>query len=285
MLKFNKGHLTGLLALISLSATNISLIASECYEPSMVSACCEQPSSGRFYVGGFGGGIYSNSSKISQLGTAFFPEDVIGALPIIGKGRLNKTSAGFGGVQVGYEWAQTCFSAWSFSTGGELEAFFFKNKKRGHLINQTVVGLPEHNFRDSFHMNSNIVLANAIISLNNECLFGFTPYLGGGIGAARISLNKANSLQTEPLEAGVNHFNSRRNDSSWAFAAQVKAGLRYNFLEMFNVFAEYRYVYVDDSNYIYGSTNYISHVPTSAWNVRVKNTSYNAFAFGVQFDL
>jgi opacity protein-like surface antigen len=272
----NRCRVGSLLALVSLSLINFSLTAYE---------CCEPPSSNRLYVGAFGGGIYSDSSKISQFGTAFFPEDILGPLSVIAEGHLNKTSTAFGGLQVGYEWSKPCGSGWSYATAGELETFFFEGKKNGHLINQTVNGLPEHDFFDTFHMNSSVILANIVFSLNSDCLFGLTPYVGGGIGATRISLNKANSLQIEPLEAGINHFNSRRNDSSWAFAAQAKAGLRYNFCQMFHIFAEYRYLYVDSSNYIFGATNYITHVPTSPWNVRVKNINYNAFDIGVQFDL
>ncbi len=274
---FKFGRLAVLFAFLSLSAMNFSLTAWE---------CCEQPSCDRFYIGAFGGGIYSNSNRVTQYGTAFFSElTSIGPLPIIAEGHLNKTSTGFGGVQVGYEWSKPLCSGWSLAPAGELEVFFFKHKKKGHLINQTVVGLPEHDFADSFHMNSNVILANALLSINNDCLCGFSPYVGGGIGAARISLHKADSLQIEPVEAGVNHFNSNRNDSSWAFAAQAKAGLRYNFCEMFHIFAEYRYLYVDASNYIFGATNYTAHVPTSPWNVKVKNVNYNAFVIGFQFDL
>ncbi len=134
-------------------------------------------------------------------------------------------------------------------------------------------------------MNSSVILTNLVLSINTDCLFGFSPYVGGGIGATRVSLHNADSFQVEPIEAGINHFNSNRNDSSWTFAAQVKAGLRYNFCEMFHVFAEYRYLYVDATNYILGATNYTTHVPTSPWNVKVKNAHYNAFAIGVQFDL
>ncbi len=276
---FNLSRLAVISALLSLSAVN-SLTAYDEWE------CCEEPSCNRLYIGAFGGGIYSNSSRVHQYGTAFFSEiDSIGPLPIIGKGHLEKNSTGFGGVQVGYEWSKPSCSSWSLATAGELEAFFFSHKTKGHLINETVVGLPEHDFADSFHVNSSEILANVVFSLNSDSLFGFSPYVGGGIGAARLSLDKADSLQVEPVEAGVNHFNSDRCDSTWAFAAQVKAGLRYNFCQMFHIFAEYRYLYVDSSNYIFGSTNYTTHVPTSPWNVKVKNIIYNAFAIGLQFDL
>lgn len=276
---FNKVRLAALFTLVSLSATNFSLMACDCDE------WCEAPPSNRLYIGGFGGEIYSNSSKVSQFGTAFFPEDVLGPLSVIAKGHLKKTSAGFGGVQVGYEWSIPSCSDWSFAAAGEVEAFFFQHKKKGHLINQTVTGLEEHDFYNSFHVDSTAVLANVIFSLNTNRLFGFTPYVGGGIGAIRLSLTKADSLQIEPVEDDINHFNSRRDDSTWAFAAQVKAGLRYNICQRFHIFAEYRYLFVDSSNYIFGATNYSSHVPTSPWNVRVKNANYNAFAIGLQFDL
>lgn len=274
---FSKGRLAALFVLASLSAMNCSLMACE---------TCEPPSCNRLYIGAFGGGIYSNSNEISQYGTAYFPElTSIGPLSVIAEGHLNKTSTGFGGVQIGYEWSKPGCSEWSLAPAGELEAFFFKHKKKGHLINQTVIGLPEHDFSDSFHMNSSVILTNVVLSIKNDCLFGLSPYIGGGIGAARVSLRKADSFQIEPLEAGINHFNSNRNDSSWAFAAQAKAGLRYNFCQLFHIFAEYRYLYVDASNYIFGATNYTTHVPTSPWNVKVKNTHYNAFAIGLQFDL
>jgi opacity protein-like surface antigen len=121
--------------------------------------------------------------------------------------------------------------------------------------------------------------------LKSPCLYGFTPYVGGGIGAARVSLKNAKSFQISPEELGINHFNSKRHDSSWAFAAQAKAGIRYDFCESFHIFGEYRYLYLDSSNYILGSTVYPTHVPTSPWNVKVSNVHYNAFAIGIQYDL
>lgn len=287
---FSKSR-SAILAVATFSAMTSSLIADGYYDSygcDNAYECCDPcpcPTN-RLYIGAFGGGIYSNSNRVSQYGTAFFPEiGSIGPLPIIGEGHLDKTSSGFGGVQVGYEWSKPIFSGWTLAPAAELEAFFFKHKKEGHLINETVVGLPEHDFADSFHMNSSVILANLVLSFNNDCLFGLTPYVGGGIGAARVSLHHADSLQVSPVEAGVNHFNSRRDDSTWTFAAQAKAGLRYNFCELFHVFAEYRYLYLDATNYVLGSTNYPAHVPTSPWNVKVRNTHYNAFAIGFQYDL
>jgi hypothetical protein len=149
---FHLGRLALLFALVFLGAMNFSLTADE---------CCGQVSCNRLYIGAFGGGIYSNSSKVDQYGTAFFSEITsIGPLSVIAKGHLNETSSVFSGVQIGYEWSEPLCSGWSIAPAGELEAFFFSQKKHGHFINQTVNGLPEHDFLDSFHMNSNVILAN-----------------------------------------------------------------------------------------------------------------------------
>lgn len=276
---FSKSRLLGLLALLSLNTMNSSLIAWE---------CCDSSECNRIYVGAFGGGIYSNSTKLTQMGTAFFSEAVGGPLAVFAQGHTKKNSTGFGGAQIGYEWSQSpgcngC-SNWTLAPAAELEAYFFSHKKNGHFINPTD-RLPEHDFVNSFHMNTSVILANVVFSLNSSCLCGFSPYIGGGIGATHISLRNAKSLQVSPEEAGINHFNSKRNDSSWAFAAQAKAGLRYNFCESFHIFAEYRYLFVDSSNYIFGSTVYPTHAPTSPWNVKMKDTHYNAFVVGIQYDL
>lgn len=247
--------------------------------------CCEPESNNRFYVGAFGGQLYSDASGMNQYGTAFFTEAQGGPLAVIAEGNLNKTEPGFGGIQVGYEFSKPGCSSWTLATAGELEVFFFNQDKNGHLINQTVNGLPEHDFANSFKLDSTVILTNAVLSFKSNSLCGLTPYVGGGIGAARLAIHKADSLQVAPLEAGVNHFNSNRSDSSWAFAAQAKAGVRYNIFQSFHLFAEYRYVYIDSANYILGATNYPTHVNTSPWNVKLKNTHYNAFAIGLQFDL
>lgn len=277
-------RLLALLALMSFSTINSSLVA---WDYCNTSNCCDSSACSRTYIGGFGGGLYSNSSKITQMGTAFFEEAVGGPLAVFAEGDTKKTSSGFGGVQIGYEWSRNngC-SNWNIATAIELEAFWYCHDKKGHLINNTDPDrLPEHDFEDSFHMNSGVYLGNIVLSLNNSCWYGFTPYIGGGIGATRISIKNADSLQVSPVEADINHFNSRQSDSTWAFAAQAKVGLRFNFCESFHVFGEYRYLFVDSSNFILGSTVYPNHAPTSPWNVNVKNIQYNAFAVGIQYDL
>ena len=277
---FNKYRLSASLALLLLSIMSSPLTAEEeCYCP------CE---SNRFYIGGFGGGIYSNSTKLSQTGVAFFPEDTIGPLAVDARGHTRKKSSGYGGAQIGYEWSQNPIqigcSNWNITPAAELEAYYYSHKRRGSLINITG-GLDEHDFIVSFPMDMGIYMVNGVLNLNSCCLGKFTPYVGGGVGVADICIRKAKSFQISPPEPGINHFDSRRSDSAWAFAAQAKAGLRYNIFNCFHIFAEYRFLFLDTSTYTFGSTIAPGHVPTTTWGVRVNHVCYNAFAFGIQFDL
>ncbi len=280
MFKFlKKSCFSALFAFLSLSTMNSSLAAFD---------CCEQTECNKFYVGAFGGGLFSNTTRLSQMGTAFFEEAVGGPLAVNARGNTKKHQTGFGGAHIGYEWSNSAFgfgcSDWTFTPAAELEAFFYGHHQKGSLINPTI-RLPEHDFHDSFHMSSGVYLVNAVLSLNNSCMLGFTPYVGGGIGATRISIRNADSFQFSPPEFGINHFNSKRSDSTWAFAAQAKVGLRYNICESFHIFAEYRYLFVDASNYILGSTVYPTHAATSPWNVKMKSLGYNAAVLGIKFDL
>lgn len=274
-----KNYLSTLLALVLLNTISSSLIAEECCYPSTCN---------RLYVGGFGGCLYSNSTKMVQRGTAYFSEEVGGPLAIDARGDSRKNSSGFGGAQIGYEWAECPYyigcSGWSLTPAAEVEAYWYSHTKKGDLINPTL-RLPEHGFLDSFSMRMGVYFFNGVLSLNTPCLRKFSPYVGGGIGAANISVRKAKSLQVSPVELGINHFNSDRSDTSWTFAAQAKAGLRYNIFERIHLFAEYRFLFVDSSRFILGSTNYPNHASTSLWNVDIKNICYNAFVFGLQFDL
>lgn len=271
--------------LVGLLAINSSLSAWDYCNPC---GLCEEPSCNRLYIGAFGGGLYADSSRTYQLGTAFFTEASGGPLAVEAEGHLKHKGTGFGGVQIGYEWARdlNC-SCWALAPAIEAEAFWYSTHRRGHLFNQTDTDrLPEHDFVNSFRISSGVYLANLVFSLKNDWWCGkLTPYVGAGVGATRLSLHGAKSIQVRPVERGINHFNSRTDDSSWAFAAQIKTGLRYDICERFHLFGEYRYLYVDSSNYIFGSTVYPEHAHTTPWNVKIKSIHYNAFALGVQYDL
>lgn len=241
----------------------------------------------RLYIGGFGGEMFSNSAQISQIGTLFFPQELGGSQASFSHGRIKKYSTGFGGAQIGYECSKPSSgfecSGVALAPAAEMEAIFFDSAKKGHL-HHFLDAIPEHEFTDSFKKNVSICFVNGVVSLKNS-LFGASPYIGGGIGAARISLHNVKSVQGSSDDSEVPHFNSKQTDSAWTFAAQAKFGVRYQISESFHIFSEYRYVYVDSINYIFSSSPHSSHSIKSLWNVKLDGLNFNSFALGIQFDL
>jgi len=280
----NKKYLSAFLAFLSLSSAGSSLQAwgGDCCAPS---DCC---SGGKIYIGGFGGELWSNKVKLRQTGVAFFSEVTsIGPLSVDARGRSREHNSGFGGAQIGYAMAPICLgcSGFSITPAAEIEAFWYSKKMKGDDLASIISILEEHDFVDKFPTNVGVYLVNGVVNLNSCFLGGLSPYIGGGVGAADLSIHKADSLQVNPVEAGVNHFNSKRNDSAWAFAAQAKVGLGYNIFKWVRIFAEYRFLFIDSTRFNFGSTVYPDHVPTTTWDVDVGRMWHNSFAVGLQFIL
>ena len=156
------------------------------------------------YVGVFGGGGSRNSSSVSQFGTAFFPEAVGGPLAIDAMGRTGSGGVGFGGAHLGYEWSHGAY----LRPALEIEGFYLAgNQQRATLLNPTA-RLVEQAFDNTFPTRTTVLLANMVVGFRTPYQ-GITPYIGGGIGAANVSITGATSTQTDPPEAGINHFNAR----------------------------------------------------------------------------
>jgi opacity protein-like surface antigen len=229
------------------------------------------------YVSLFGGGGGGNSN-VTQTGTALFPLQVGGPLDVNATGRTNTSGVGLIGLQIGHEWSTGSQLMPAF----EIEGFYLRETQRARLENPTN-RLPEHTFDNTFPMNNAVFLANAVLSFRTSYR-GVTPYVGGGIGAARISVNGADSAQISPPEAGINHFNSRPDSSGWGFAAQAKAGVRVALGDRAYIFGEYRYLFVDSTDLTFGATVYPTHVPTTDWTVRFSDMSHHLGAAGIGFN-
>lgn len=231
------------------------------------------------YVGVFGGGGSRSSTSVSQSGTAFFTEAQGGPLAVDARGRTNSGGVGFGGAHVGYEWSYGKY----LQPALELEGFYLAgNQQRATLANPTA-RLDEHTFSDTFPARTTVLLANMVVGFRTPYQ-GFTPYIGGGIGAANVSIKGATSTQTDPAEPGINHFNANPDASAWTFAAQAKVGARMPLGDSgAYLFGEYRYLYVGAVNQVFGSTVYPTHVATSPWTASFDGTSHHLAAAGVGF--
>lgn len=162
----------------------------------------------------------------------------------------------------------------------EVEGMYFANTaKKAHLDNPTT-RLPAHKFTDTLPMHIGVLLANGILEFNNDYI---SPYVGVGVGVGFVSIHDANSAQVAPPEGGVNHFNSDPSDFNSLFATQAKAGLRYRFLKHYRLSAEYRFIYMTSSDFVFGSTRYPAHVPTSPWMLKMGGLAYNAATLGIDF--
>ncbi|MHB1946979.1 MAG: outer membrane protein [Gammaproteobacteria bacterium] len=241
-----------------------------------------------FYLGVFGGGGALGNEHVTQTGIAFFPASRGGPLNVHASGDPSSNTVGIGGMHVGYEW-HMCppgrdVGIWNIVPAVELEGYYLGVTQNGHLINPTT-RLPEHNFKDNFPMNNGVILANGVFTLKTPYSNVITPYVGGGVGTAILSISGANSLQTAPAEPGINHFNSNTNASDWTFAAQAKVGLHFDLTCYCRLFAEYRYLYLSPTSYTFGATKYPTHVPTTKWNVNFASMNYNMGAAGIEFTL
>lgn len=244
----------------------------------------------KFYVGVFGGGGASTKVNISQYGTAYYSEAEGGPLAVNAFGKTNRRSVGLVGGHVGYRWAELFLapdhSQLRIIPAIELEGYYLgKSKFTAHDINNVTTRLPEHNFMVTYPMKSGVFLTNAVLNFNLPNLNRFQPYVGGGIGAAVISISDAISTQVAPPEVGVNHYNSNGNDKDAAFAAQAKVGLNVSLSQNTSLFAEYRWLYLSTSHYAFGSTVYPQHVATSPWLVKIDAQKYNMGAIGVRYNI
>lgn len=245
------------------------------------------PTLSDFYLGGFGGWGSFNDFQVTQSGVAMFSPTLnaigIGGLTeplaVDAVGTTGSNSVGFGGIHLGYEWM---IPAWGVTPAIELEGIYFSKTFEADMDNSSIV-LAEHDFDGTFPTKTGVVLINGILQLDCFRMSRLHPYIGFGLGAAILSINGADSLQTNAPEPGVNHFNSNEDSSDWTFAAQAKAGLRYAFSEHWQLFAEYRFLYLGNTEFTFGSTYYPAHVPTTSWKVDFRDMYANAGAIGIEF--
>lgn len=243
--------------------------------------------SSAIYVGVFGGWGSSNSIDIDQYGTAFFTVDRGGPLAVNAFGSSDRSSAGFVGGHIGYQWApiSSCpFFQWGIVPAAELEGYYLgKNNLIGNDLTDINTRLNEHDFDVIYPMSTGVFLTNAVLNFNPSSQCRFHPYLAGGIGAAVIHIFDAVSTQVAPAEPGVNHYSANPNDKDTTFAAQAKLGLNFDLCHNMSLFIEYRWLYLANSSYTFGSTIAPGHAPTSPWLVELDSQKYNMGAVGIQY--
>lgn len=273
---------------LAIGLSSITLITSTAMASPPVVQENLSPITSGVYLGAFGGWGSSDSFDITQSGVAFFTAPPLNTpLPVDAQGDADHLSIGFGGLHIGYEWLRPFYkdTTWFLTPAVELEGLYFKKTAEADVVSPNP-RLGDHTFDDSFPMKTGVVLVNSVFTLNCPQMHPrLHPYVGFGLGAARISISGADSLQINPPEPNVNHFNSDTGSADWTFAAQAKLGLRYALSPHARIFAEYRLLYLGNTDYTFGSTRYPTHVETSSWVVNFDNMTYNSAALGIEFSV
>jgi opacity protein-like surface antigen len=245
------------------------------------------PATKKLYVGIFGGGGSSNNFDIAQYGTAFFTEAEGGPLAVNAFGHVKSHSADFGGAELGYQGQAIVICThfhWTLIPAIEIEGYYIGKSSLSETLSNTTERLAEHDFDVTYPVKRSVFLTNAILTFNQDKL-PIHPYFGLGIGGAIASISDASSLQTDPPEADINHYNANTSDSDATFAGQIKMGLSYNVTDAITVFAEYRWLYLASTDFTFGSTVYSSHASTSSWQVAFDPQNYNFGSLGIRYNL
>lgn len=233
------------------------------------------------YVGLFGGTGAAIATSLQQKGAVHLND--IHSLPINAQGSTgSSTRVSMGGVQAGYEWPRWDLgqSSWSMKPAVELEGIFLgKYSPTGTMpvkpraLGTQYVTIP---------MRTNLLLANAVFTIQTPYSNKIFPYVGVGAGAAFVSIKGSDSAN--PSEPGINHFNSDPDASSTAFAMQIKAGVKGEIYKNLYLFTEYRYVSINATSYDFGATDYPGvHLPTAPWRVNLGRQQYNFVVAGLQY--
>lgn len=242
---------------------------------------------GKLYIGAFGGGGASNDFNGSQHATAFIIEAAGGPLAVNAFAKLDSENPAFLGAQLGYQAPDIVLNAssqWTLGPAFELEGYTTNRRSvSGEFIHNTP-RIEEHDFLVSFPTRRTMLLANAILNFNKNC-FPLHPYIGFGIGNAIVRISDADATQIEPAEVGVNHYNTNTSDTNATFAGQFKLGFSYDISKHLSFFADYRWLYLANSHFLFGSTAAPNHAPTSSWQVKLDAQQFHLGNIGIRFNV
>ena len=233
------------------------------------------------YLGALGGLGTLDSTSLRQIGTVKLPHP-LPDLPIDADGSTDRPDVALGGVQLGYQWAgwHSSASGWGLLPAIELEGLYLgTHTPEGEMpIQPKFLGTQYV----TLHMKGYVLLANVLLTVRTPYSQRFFPYAGAGAGTARVAITDSDSAN--PSEPGINHFNSDPDASDSALAWQFRLGVKGNLTRRWSLFAEYRYLNIDNTRYTFGPTDYPGqHPPTDSWDVRLGELEYNLFVAGAQY--
>jgi len=235
-----------------------------------------------------GGGSMLSGVALTQLATALYDTDHGGPIAVNAKGSSKSSGCWLVGGNIGYNWFTKPLSQTGFNVSPsiELEGLYIgQHKITSPRLNNKFSRLPIHLFEIVLPIDMGVALVNMVFDFNHKNCPSLHGYLGVGWGAAVISISNAKSCQTVPLESGINHYGGDPSDTGLSFAAQPKIGLLFDCASRVSLFGEYRFIYLSDSDYQFGSTIASTHVATTDWLLKMGPQLFNIGIFGIRYRL
>ena len=235
------------------------------------------------YIGVFGGMGSTTATSLRQRGAVFLnPPNSLPILPVDANGSTGSGDhVNMGGAHLGYEWNHwNLGSGWGLKPAAELEGVYFgKYSPVGDMpVTPSFLGTQYV----TVPMTVGAFLANAVFTLQTPYSDKTLPYIGVGVGVAFVSISGSDSAN--PSEPGINHFNSDPDASDSALVMQLKVGVKRELCKNLYLFTEYRYLFIDSTEYTFGSTDYPGlHLPTTHWQVNLGHQQYNLLVAGLQY--
>ncbi|MBM3194181.1 MAG: hypothetical protein FJZ60_00270 [Chlamydiae bacterium] len=238
---------------------------------------------GRFYAGVYGGGGGFTVSNITQAAIKYNSPSQGGTTYVTAYGGGRTAGVGMAGLQAGYLWPDLVdnnprrATPKSVSIGTEFEGYYLGTKLSSNL------GSNFSTFNSTFPINGGTLLGSLVFHFGMYEQSRYHLFLGGAAGASVLTAHNATSYQVQPLQTGINHFNTQTTATAWTFAAQGKAGLMFDVNEHFKVSGEYRFLYLTPARFRFGSTSYAGHPPTTPWRVKFGNMFVNMGDLGISY--
>lgn len=221
------------------------------------------PKSG-LYFGIFGGAAFGMSNGVSALDSP----------PLFSAGgRATPGTAAVAGIQVGYNFRSIALdSAKSYwlQPAAQFEAFYLGQATESGSLTGGVVGTAVSSSNQfGSNLNMGVFLVDGVAKFVTP--IGLVPYIGGGIGGAYLA-----SSGTSFVGPSGADLLSTGSYAQGAFAGQGLVGLQYNLSEHWSLFAEYKILYIKETQF--------SYLMTSGNTMLIKYPeSYNIAIAGIRF--
>ncbi|WP_020494287.1 hypothetical protein [Verrucomicrobium sp. 3C] len=195
------------------------------------------------YFGIFGGAAFGMSNGVGALDSP----------PLFSAGgRAAVGTAAVGGIEVGYNFRSIALDSakqYWLQPAAQFEAFYLGQATESGSLTGGVVGTPGLSaYQFGSNLNMGVFLVDGVAKFVTP--IGLVPYIGGGVGG--VYLASSGTSFVGPSGADLLTTGSY---AQGAFAGQGLVGLQYNIGKHWSLFAEYKILYIKETQFSYLMTS------------------------------